>query len=475
MIRILLASLLVASPIAAQQPPLAPVTLTAPIVTRHSGTFNGKRVAYEARVESYTTSADARLVTISYLATAQPRAAERPVVFIFNGGPIAASSTLHMGAFGPKRVAIPDDITLPPDRFRFVDNPYTLLDVADLVFFDPAGTGFSRMGDPARQKGQFSVVADARQLSDLVLAWSKAHGRTASPKYLVGESYGTVRAPETAAQLHDAGMPLDGVVLFGQAVNILEYAQRKNNVMSYVVSLPTLAATAWSHNKAERRGRSFDRFTDDARAFAGGDLLRVLYLGARAGEADRQRVAKELAAFTGVPAATWLTRDFKISKVEYQQLLLPGMRLATNDARYMGPADGPDPFGVVGDAYQANFQRYLSTDLGAGQLGEYRFLLSAGGLNDWDWGPNRSPFGDWDYSARLGHAFASPRFRVFVANGWTDTQTTVGAMELMVAQSGWPRERVRTATYVGGHMAYTVEASLKRFTDDVRALVTRQW
>ncbi|MDB5719466.1 MAG: peptidase serine carboxypeptidase [Alphaproteobacteria bacterium] len=475
---------LLAAPLDAQSAtaPPGPVVLAEPIVTRHHGSFNGRSVAYTARVEPLMVSgADgrpaARLVTISYVADAPARPAGRPVLFIFNGGPIAPSTMLHMGAFGPRRVAVPDDLKSDPAKFRLVDNNYTLLDVADLVFFDPAGTGFSRIADGVDPASQFSNIADSRQLAQLVLEWCRANGRMESPKYLIGESYGTLRAPEAARQLASEGASLEGIVLLGQAVNIVEYSQRPLNLISYVVSLPTLAATAWELGKGETRGRSFDRFVNDARNFAAGEYLGLLFLGDTAPAARREAAARRLQEFTGLSADWYLAHALRITKTDYQRMLIPGSRLATNDSRYVGPADGPDPMAGLFQAYQDRFAEYLRDDLKAGGIGDYSQLSPfTGGLNGWDWGPNKSPFGDWPYGRAISDLMtANPHFRILVANGWTDTQTTVGAMDYLVSQSGWPRDRVRTATYRGGHMAYTIEASLKRLTDDVRAMVTGKW
>lgn len=465
---------------AAAPPPESAIALPAPITTPLAGTFNGRKVRYDARVEPIeATGTDgkttARLVAISYVAKdAKP---DRPVIFAFNGGPISPSYILHMGALGPKRVAVPDDIAVPAASFRLVDNPYTLLDVADLVFFDPAGTGFSRLAPGVDPQSQFGNVADSRQLASLVIEWTKAHGRTGAPLYLIGESYGTLRAPEAAHQLQAAGVDVAGIVLLGQAVNIVEYAQRRGNIISYAVSMPTLAAIAWSHGKADAKGRSFDRFMADVRDFAANEYLPVLFQGDTAPAQSQRTVAAKLQEYTGLPADWYLGHQLRITKVDYQRQLLPGQRLGTNDARYAGPADGPDPFDVVPDRYAELFRHYLESDLKAGAVGDYVTQSPfRGGLNGWDWGPNKSPFGDWPYGRAIGELFEkNPGFRLFVANGWTDTQTTVGAMDYLVAQSGWPRARLRTATYQGGHMPYTIEASLKAFTDDVRAMVERKW
>lgn len=461
------------------------VELPAPIVTRHQGVFNGRKLDYSAMVERFdTTMADgspaARLVAISYImksAVKKVDGASRPVVFAFNGGPISSSSTLHMGALGPKRVAVPDDIQASPSTFRLVDNPNALLDVADLVFFDPAGTGFSRFALGVDPKSQASNVTDSRQLAQMILQWRKGHGREGAPIYLLGESYGTIRAPEAARQLLEQGVAVDGVILLGQAVNIIEYAQRPANLVSYAASLPTLAAIAWELGKADARGRTFDAFVADARDFAATDYLSTLYLGGAA-PMDRQRVvAARLAEFTGLPADWYLANRLRISKVDYQQKIRPGFVLNTNDARYAKPVGGTDPFDSVMDTYVTNFKSYLANDLKAGTIGDYlSYFQFPGGLNGWDWGVNKSPFGDWPYQKPISALMErNPRFRLLVGNGWTDTQTTVGAMELLVNEAQWPKDRVRTATYRGGHMSYTIDASQKAFADDVRAMIRRDW
>lgn len=479
-------ALLAVSPALAAEPsaPVAPaeamlpVALDQPIITAHRGTFAGRKIEYSAIIERFDTQtaegkASARLVAISYVAKKGPP--DRPVLFIFNGGPIVSSSTLHMGAFGPKRVAVPDDIQAKAGAIRLVDNPHAPLDAADLVFFDPAGTGFSRFAPGTDPLSQASNVADSRQLAQMILQWRERHGRKAAPIFLVGESYGTMRAPEAARQLLEAGVAVDGLVLLGQAVNIIEYAQRPANLTSYVVSLPTLAATAWEHDRAARKGRTFDAFIADARAFAIEEYLPALYLGGTAADARRRAVATKLEEYTGLPAEWYLANKLRISKTDYQKALFPGYELDTYDARYKAAAGADSPFTAVLTAYQKHFNAYLIDDLQAARVGAY---LSdhdfPGGLNGWDWGENKSPFGNWPYQRPISELLAkNPRFRMLVANGWTDTQTTVGAMELLVNEAGWPADRVTTRTYRGGHMPYSITDSLKLISDDVRALITR--
>jgi carboxypeptidase C (cathepsin A) len=461
--------------------PLPQVHLDAPIVTRHSGVFNGKRVDYSAAVEPIivpdaTGKPAARLVAISY--TADHSGPNRPVLFAYNGGPIAPSSIIHMGLLGPKRAAIPDDISADPATFALADNPYSPLDVADIVFFDPAETGFSRPLPGIDFAANFaSVSTDARELTGLVISWCEKHGRSASPKYLVGESYGTIRSSEAANQLMKAGTPLAGVILLGQAVNIIEYAQRPDNIVSYAVSLPTLAAVCWAQGKAQRKGRSFEEFVNQAADYGAGEYLTVLFLGQRAPLARRQAVAEKLEEFTGLSAAFYMDHDLKVAKSLYQRSLISGEILGTDDARYHGLIGKGDPFTPVQHALERLFDSYLRDDLKAGDVGLYNNADPAPpGLNGWDYGPNKGPFGNWPFVQSLTEVFhAIPNFRLLVGDGFYDTQTTIGAQDYLLADSYWPADRVRTRHYQGGHMAYTVEASAKAIDDDIRSMVIGAW
>jgi carboxypeptidase C (cathepsin A) len=456
-----------------------------PVITRHSGTFNGKRVDYDAFVEPIVVSnaagkPAARLVTISYVASGQSDTSHRPVLFVFNGGPISPSSVLHMGAFGPKRVAIPDDLAADPAKFRTVDNTYTVLDVADIVFFDPAGTGYSRVLTGIDPRSYFSVTADGQQLAQLVVEWCKSHQRLDSPKYLFGESYGTMRAAAAANELQKlpTPLPLEGIVLMGQALNIIEFSQRPANVTSYVASLPTLAAIAWWHGKADTHDQTFDRFIAGVQLFARTEYLTALYQGSSLDERTANRIAVRLEEYTGIPASWYRAHALRISKELYRRELFRSQKevLGMTDARYIGPAGGAssyDPAEVTYHAYESAFQSYLHEDLGVGNAGDYITQSPVRGFDAWNWnGTGTSPFADWPYMSLVSQVFGSnPHFRVMIANGWQDTQTTVGAAELALDQSGWPRDRTSIHFYQGGHMAYTIEASLREIMRDVRVFV----
>lgn len=457
-----------------------------PFVTRHSGVFNGRTVDYLATVgETVLTTPDGQ-PTIRFVSTAYVRAGEdpakRPVLFAFNGGPSSASSTLHMVALGPKRIAVEQDPRAPGPAPTMSDNPLTALDVADIVFIDPAETGFTRILPAGRREYFYSIEGDSQSVSDFILAWVKANSREASPKYVLGESYGTQRAAFMAGQL--AGiMPLDGLFLFGQAVNMIETSQRAKNVLAYATNLPALAAVGAYHGKASAwKGKSMHTVVDEAYAWGMGEYLQALLQGYDLPTAKRNQIARKLQAMTGVGADYYLANDLVITKIAFLRELLKadGQVLGMYDARYVGPAAKPgerpsDPFEKVRRPIEPMMQEHLAKTLGVTwPVADYRPIAPNSGA--WTWGGTLGPGGpflDYDYPSRIGPAFkANPRFRLMIGTGIYDLTTTVGPARYMVTKSDWPRDRVFQRQYVGGHMAYSHAASHKAFTDDIRAWVT---
>ena len=468
-----------------------PVTgITFPVITKHQGVFNGKQLAYTATVGAIDVNdaqgkPGARIVTTSYVANHESGKPGRPVMFVWNGGPISPSPYLHLGAFGPKRVAFPDDLAADPAKAPLIDNPHSILDVADLVYFDPAGTGFSR-ALPGKNLGDyFSVEADGQQTAAFIAAWLKANNRTGSPAYIFGESYGTNRAVEVAGQLAKLDPPvlLDGVVLFGQAVNIIEYSQRPLNIMSYVVSLPTLAAIGWHHGKAERGDASLEAFVESAWQYAQGEYFDALFQGNNLPPERLQQVAEQLERITGLRAEVFVDKRLRVSKELYRVELFKneGMLIGRSDGRYVGPAkvegaeEGtppPDPAEALPRTLANAFNNYLVSDLGVPSAEQYVVESPVQGLNDWDW-KDRTPFSQFAYGDSLGLLLEkNPRARVQVSAGYFDTMTTTGATRYLVDQAAWPRERVELFFYPGGHMAYSIEASARQMAADLRAFMT---
>lgn len=459
----------------------------APFITRHSGIFGGQRVAYVARVEETLVRNDRGEPVIRFVSTSYVRdgldAATRPVIFAFNGGPSVSSATLHMVALGPKHLAITQDPTQPPpDPPRLVDNPETVLDVADLVFVDPAETGFTRVLPPGKREDFYSANGDAMAVGNFVRTWIAEHGRERSPKYLLGESYGTIRATLMAGYLADS-MPLDGVFLFGQAANIIETSQRAQNALAYATNLTALTAIAAFHGKIDRKHRSMSALIDDAYAWGMSEYLNALVQGRDLPERKRRAVAKHLQNLTGISAEYYLAHDLIISKVEFAKRLLEDQHLimAAYDARYVGPAPQPgaeavDPLAKATAGTMPMLAEHMRNTLGViWPMTDYRGA-APDAWRMWQWNPTGGiggPFWDYDYPAQLNKAFAAnPNFRLMIGTGIYDLTTTVGPARYMVAKSTWPRERVFLRQYEGGHVAYTHEPSRRAFCADIRAFVT---
>ncbi len=453
------------------------------VKTVHRGTYGGVRLRYTATVEAIpiaiSSGATADIVSFAYTRDGVD-ASRRPVIFLFNGGPIVPSPYVHIGGLGPKRVAFPDDVKAAPETFKLVDNSYSPVDAADLVFIDPASTGFSRVTGGTKASDFFSNVTDAAQFIAFIKAWQIKHGRERSPVYLFGESYGTHRAAEIAKQTAEdpAPIPLKGIFLYGQAVNVVEWSQRPANITSYVASLPTIAATAWFHGKIDRKGRSIEEFIAEATSWATSRYLAALYQGSALGETGRRDIAARLEEYSGIPADWYLANDLKITKERYRLELFKTEKLllGRQDARYTAPVTDKggavDPAEVLGDSIIAFFKQYMRSDLKVADPDKYVSQSPVTGMTGWNWGAAAmGPFTDYPYYQGIAKLMAKdPEFRLTIGNGYFDTMTTLGGAELLATQSGFDPKRVSVRFYDGGHMGYSVDATARKVADDIRKL-----
>lgn len=418
--------------------------------------------------------------TAGYVSYTGPASAGRPVLFLFNGGPGAASAYLNMGAFGPMRARVPQDPAAPlPAAATVAPNPATLLDIADLVFLDPPGTGFSAIADDADRNFYQSVKGDADAVAQLAQAWLAAHGRSDAPLYILGESYGTIRAVAMVEALRQRApaLHLRGVVLLGQALNMIETSQRPDNVVTYPVALPTLAAIACYHHKRPAACTPAASAAE-ASAFAPA-YLDALFRGAALETASRARVAARLEQLTGISRAYYLAHDLRISKEQFRTELLrrEGKVLGRYDARYTAPrpADagetvGPDAFSAVSDLYGKAVLGELAR-IGVSDPARYKVLARVSG--EWAYGAGDSPFNDWPFMATLEKTMAiTPGLRLFVGTGLFDLTTTIGAADYLFAQSSLAPGRYRNVRYPAGHVAYSDDASWASLVADLRTFLT---
>lgn len=420
---------------------------------------------------------DASVGAIAYTRDTQQK---RPVLFAFNGGPGASSTFLHLGVLGPWRVEVPTDPAADlPEAGTLVSNNGGLLDVADLVFLDPPGTGLSSRED-ADPTLYSSVAGDAAAVAQAVANWLAAHDRSSAPVYILGESYGTIRAAAMldAFAAMDAPPDVRGVVLLGQALNMIETSQRADNIVSHVVSLPTLAAIACYYGRAEAPCDPREGAIEAAR-FGREHYLDALYVGSRIDEATRVMIAERLQALTGIPAAFFEANDLHISKEAFRVALLrdEGRVTGRYDARYTAPLPpeagelvGPDAFSAVSDLYSGAMPGYLRRFGVVPDPDAYKiFARFEGG---WAYGGADSPFSDWPFMTSVERAAErSGCLRLFIGTGLFDLTTTVGAADYLLAKSDLAPGRVTSKTYDAGHMFYSDPASREALLRDLRDFV----
>lgn len=483
--------LAMAGPAAAQ----APVTPKAAgavspraAVTRHQGIFNGQAFGYTATV-SETILKDAAgapaatAVTIAYVRDGVKDRAQRPVMFLFNGGPGASSSPLHMSALGPviRTPAAPEDRS----GGGWKPNPHSPLDAVDLVFIDPVSTGFARPLPGADPKAFYSVAGDAQAVKTVIAQWLKANGREASPRYLAGESYGTTRAANIVRISED--LPFDGVLLIALSPESL------GREMAYVAALPTMAAGAWYHGKIDKAGRTVDQVFAEALQFARTDYLIALVQGSSLPPAERRRIAERMAALVGLPAALIEEKDLRLSKNDFMFNLLKDQNLRTGllDVRVTAPLepgqDGAidDPaLGVVpkrapGAAATPPPSPAAIGPVPSPAVGRYLTEVLKFPSADAYYGVNFAVNAAWDrtggegaYAALAEALRKDPEMRLFWAAGYYDLTTPAYAGRYTLDQLGVPAGQLTAAYFPGPHGVYDGEENLARFTSAVRAFVT---
>lgn len=473
---------------AAKEEAAKPVPPPVMFTSSHKGTFGGQKISYRVEAgETYIAGEDgepaASLFTISYIR--ENVAGPRPVSFVFNGGPGSASVWLHLGLLGPKRVAVASDADADDGAapYALVDNPLSILDVTDLVFIDPIGTGYSRAVGKGENKDYWNEEGDGASIAEFIRIWITRNQRWNAPKYLIGESYGTTRAAYLANRMltGDVDIALNGMVLISQALDYEGSTSAPDNIYSYITYLPSMAAAAQYHGRAGA-GVPQDQFLAEARAFARDEYGPALWKGAQLKPEERAKIRDRLAYFTGLDPAYIETSDLKILMHRFQKELLrdKGVALGRLDGRYLGDeaddaAEGPDSDVsgyAIGSAYSALLNHYLTTDLGVSMDRPYMVSSEEAG-NSWNY--RDVPEGQyWEpHYLNVSHKLTTAMrqntaMKVWVANGYYDLITPFFDAEITFARYGIPQERVAMTYYQAGHMMYLNEGALEALAADLR-------
>lgn len=458
--------------------------------TKHSGTFGGEKVNYtaiagETHLKNDDGDATASIFSITYLRTDKKVAPDRPVFFIFNGGPGSASLWLHLGVYGPKRVAVPsdaeDDGSAP---YRLIENPLSILDVADMVFIDPVGTGYSRAIGKGEGKDFWGIKKDAQSIAEFIRLWLVKHNRWNSPKYLSGESYGTTRAAALLNELQGGwtDIAINGVVFVSSILDFQTARYQPGNDTPYISYLPTMAATAWYHGKIDKTGRTLEGFLDEVRAFTLGEYATALVHGNRLSKADFDATATKVAAYTGLSEQYVKNANLRVNNMRFMKELLrnEGYTVGRLDSRYKGvdyegtgdTFDG-DPSGYgIDAAYTAGINHYLLNDLKVNIERRYE-VLSGKPWPHWSEPRTRGySEGYQNVAPFVGEAMRENKdFRALVTSGYYDLATPFFASENTFNANGIDTSRVIFTYYESGHMMYVHEPSLDAFVKDVRDFI----
>lgn len=474
----ILSAIIVSFTVAAQdRAPLAesPVTTTATV------TIKGKPVPYKVTAGSQPVwnaegKAIASLFYTYYERTDVPDKSRRPFIMSFNGGPGSASVWMHLAYTGPKILSI-DSEGYPVQPYGIKDNPHSILDVADIVFIDPVNTGFSRILDPKAEKSTFfGVNADIKYLADWLDVFVSRNGRWTSPKYLIGESYGTTRVSGLALELQNAHwMYLNGVILVSPTELGIDQGDNVNDALH----VPYYTAAAWYHKKlpADLQGKDLDAVLAESENFAVNELIPQLAKGGFLEEAKRKDAALKIARYTGLSERAVLENNLAVPTAYFWKELLrnEGFTVGRLDSRYKGldrkvAGDRPD-FNSELTSWLHSFtpaiNYYLRDVLKVKNDLTYNMF---GPVNPWDRSNDNT-------GENLRQAMAqNPYLHVMVQSGYYDGATTYFDAKYSMWQldpSGRMKDRLRFEGYRSGHMMYLRAEDLASSNEHIRDFIRK--
>jgi carboxypeptidase C (cathepsin A) len=405
----------------------------------------------------------------------------RPVSFLFNGGPGSASVWLHMGSFAPVKARMADEGFFPAAPHQLVANEYSLLDASDLVFVDAIDTGYSRVMPGVDNQQFHGQEGDIRAFGEFIAEYLDTYNRYPSPKYLIGESYGTIRSAGLSRELQSRhGIELNGIVLVSALLTYQTLQPAPNNDVAWAVQVQTFAATAWYHKRlpADLQQKSIAQVVAEAKAFAFGEYMLALTKGHALTDAERAATAEKLSRYTGLSPRFILNANLRVDSGRFRKELLRDQRLVVGrldgrftalDADAAGERQEFDPSNTaLQGPYTATFRDYVKnvlkweTDL---------HYPTSGNVRPWTYVQNRY----MDETDSLRQTMAkNPYLKVLVTCGYYDMATYVGGAEFNLSHLAYDKQitdRVAFTYYEAGHMMYIRPSAHKAFKDDVAKFI----
>lgn len=455
--------------------------------TKHSIAIGGKKIDYTAtagtiELKDEQDKATASIFFIAYTKDGKSEAAKRPLTFSFNGGPGSSSVWLHMGLLGPRRVRLADDGSALPPPYSLVDNEWSLLDETDLVFIDPVSTGFSRAAKPEDTKKFHGVQGDVSSVAEFIRLYVTKNERWASPKFIIGESYGTTRAAALSGELANRHrMNVNGIMLVSAVLNFQTIRFADGNDLPYVLFFPSYTATAWQHKKLPPDLQQLDLKTvlAQSEAFAQGEFSQALFQGAALPADKRKAAVQQTARLTGLSAKFVERANLRISLPQFAAELLraEGKVVGRFDGRYTGLIRDPlapfaehDPSSTaIMSAYASTFNHYIRTELKYEEDRAYEIL---GNVGRWEWNAEN---GYLNVAETLAASITeNPFLKVHVSNGIFDLATPYFASRYTFNHMQLPRKLQKNIIqddYTAGHMMYLNLPDLKKQKADLAKFI----
>ncbi|MBN2148688.1 MAG: hypothetical protein JW726_14975 [Anaerolineales bacterium] len=477
---------------------LAPAPMDELVVSKHSITINDQVIPYtvtcgtivlkeeiekkgEEEGKSEGEKPKAAVFFVAYTRDDVEDHTKRPLTFSFNGGPGSSSVWLHLGVLGPRRVVMSDaeDPLLPPP-YHLVDNEYSLLDQTDLVFIDPVSTGYSRPVVGERAKEFHGFKKDIESVGDFIRLYTTRYKRWVSPKFLIGESYGTTRAAGLSGYLQERhGMYLNGIMLVSTALNFQTLDFYPGNELPFLLFLPTYTATAWYHQclPADLQKRPLREVLDEVEKFAFSEYNTALLKGAAQTDLQRKQTVRKLARFTGLSEDYIDRTDLRVEIFRFTKELLRSERRTVGrlDTRFKGidrDSAGEhfehDPsMSAITGPYTATLYDYVRSELNFESDLPYEILTP----RVWPWSYAQFENQHVNVAETLRKAMAMhPALKVYVANGYLDLATPYFATQYVFNHIGLDpslRGNLRMGYYEAGHMMYIHMPSLAQMKQEL--------
>lgn len=464
------------------------------VETKHTLTIHGKELSYTAYTgtivikneeEEKEPQPKASMFYVAYIKDGETDPAKRPLTFSFNGGPGSSSVWMHMGLLGPRRViSEKDEPKIVPPPYELVDNEFTMLEVTDLVFVDPVSTGYSR-AVPGEKNAQFhDFQKDIESVGEFIRLQTTRLRRWGSPKFLIGESYGTTRAAGLSGFLLDKyGLYLNGIMLISSILNFQTAHFDTGNDLPYDLFLPTYAAIAWYHKKNSYT--SLQQLLGEVLEFASNEYYLALMKGDKLQGSERQEIVIKLSKFTGLSEEYIEQTNLRINIHKFCKQLLrkEGLTVGRLDARYKsydhdesGEVYEFDPsYPAIQGPYTATFNDYIRRELNYENDLPYEILGSL--HKTWKWMQHQNQYVNVAETLRSAMT-KNPYLKLYVANGYFDLATPFFATQYTFNHLGLKPDLTKNITmgyYEAGHMMYAHKPSLEKLTSELTQFIQNSY